>query len=84
MGPIGSGCFGDVYEAFFRGDRSKVAVKLLKKEVFCPEKAFQVMDTLATCKELNGIGWLCAMCSDINMLKSAHAFFPLFDFAEGS
>lgn len=41
VGPIGGGCYGNVYEAFMKGETQKVAVKILKKDLFQPEKAYK-------------------------------------------
>jgi hypothetical protein len=41
VGPLGGGCYGNVYEAFMKGETQKVAVKILKKDLFQPEKAYK-------------------------------------------
>jgi serine/threonine protein kinase len=41
VGPIGGGYYGNVYEAYMKGETHKVAVKILKKDLFQPEKAFK-------------------------------------------
>lgn len=41
VGPIGGGCYGNVYEAYLKGETEKVAVKILRKDLYHPEKAFK-------------------------------------------
>jgi hypothetical protein len=41
IGRIGGGCYGNVYEAFLKGEKNKVAVKILKNDLIAPEKAYK-------------------------------------------